>query len=353
MRNKPTSNSDSSRPSPRASDVEIEDALRNAVDKEFRGNPEQLTIKRIRTDVERQLGLGDGFCKAHVEWNDRSKRIIQSQVDTQEAQNQLPSPQPPRSKRSRPSETKAKAEGGREKPSKPNRGPAKQQNNGDQSVGSPAREGSKSSSTSTKHLSQSSNSSPLSDAEEEERKPIADANHGETIPDGAEEQESESEMSVLLDPVPNPRKRARKDNSGKPRSTKKLGKGASKSAKTQQQDLDPDNEEIKLLQGWLVKCGIRKMWFKELGSCNTPKDKIRHLRGMLKEAGMVGRFSQEKATQIREERELKADLDAVQAGNKQWGKAESDEGTESRPRRKLARGLQELDFLRDNDSDDE
>ena len=217
----------------------------------------------------------------------------------------------------------------------------------------PPDQGSKPAITPKGHLSEPANSGPFIDAKAKEPKPIADPDPVETIHDGADDQGSESEMSVVLDQDPRPKKRARKGSSEKPKPMKKAGKEGSKSVKTQQQTHDPDTEEIKQLQGWLVKCGIRKMWFKELASCDTPKAKIRHMKVMLTEAGMVGRFSQEKATQIREERELKADLEAVQDGNKQWGKAESEEGTESRPRRKLAKGLQELDFLRDNDSDDE
>ena len=171
----------------------------------------------------------------------------------------------------------------------------------------------------------------------------------ERVSISAADQGSESEMSVLLDEDPKPKKRARKVSSDNPKSKRQ----SSKPAKVLQQSSDPDTEEIKRLQGWLVKCGVRKMWFKELAPYDTPAAKIRHLKGMLTEAGMTGRFSQEKATQIREARELKADLDAVQAGNKQWGKSESDVDAGSRPRRALARGLQELDFLRDDDSEDE
>ena len=197
------------------------------------------------------------------------------------------------------------------------------------------------------------NSSPPFDGDEKERTTIAHSDPVTSIPNGAEDPGFESEMSVLLDEDPKPEKRGRKVIPGKPKSKIDANKEGSKSVKTQQHNLDPDTEEIKRLQGWLVKCGIRKMWFKELAPYDTPRAKIRHLKDMLAEAGMVGRFSQDKATQIREERELKADLDAVQAGNKQWGKVESDEGSESKPRRRLARGLQELDFLRDDDSDDD
>lgn len=72
--------SDASQFDPPATDAEIDVALREAVVKRFQSNPDQLTIKKIRTDIERQLGLGDGFFKADLKWNPRSKKTIQLQV---------------------------------------------------------------------------------------------------------------------------------------------------------------------------------------------------------------------------------------------------------------------------------
>lgn len=195
----------------------------------------------------------------------------------------------------------------------------------------------------------SSVSSTLSDLDEKQEKTATEKDGGGEVAQITSQPGSESELSVLIDEEPKPKKRARKSSSEKPRPKKSEG---SKPAKTSQQPSDPESEEIKRLQGWLVKCGIRKMWFKELAPYDTPKAKIRHLKEMLAEAGMTGRYSQEKAAQIREERELKADLEAVKVGNKQWGKVESDGEDGGRSRRKIARGLQELDFLKDDDGDE-
>ena len=124
----------------------------------------------------------------------------------------------------------------------------------------------------------------------------------------------------------------------------------SKSHATKKADdkpVDANADEIKRLQGWLIKCGIRKMWYRELAPYDTPKLKIQHLKEMLSDAGMTGRYSIERATQIRNERELKAELEAVQEGDKQWGKNESDEeeGPAKPRRRRLAKGLKELDMI--------
>lgn len=157
-------------------------------------------------------------------------------------------------------------------------------------------------------------------------------------------------MSVLIDEEPKRKGGQKKGPTAKP------AKSGPKARKGSEQPNDPDQEEIKRLQGYLVKCGIRKMWHKELAPHPTPKDKIRHLKQMLSDAGMTGRFSQEKATQIRDQRELKADLEAVQEGAKIWGKTDSrdeDNGADGgRPRRRLAKGLQGLDFLNDNDGEE-
>lgn len=157
---------------------------------------------------------------------------------------------------------------------------------------------------------------------------------------------AESDLSDVIDePVV---RRKRQKNAGTEKKPKRETKPKSKAVKGKA-DLDPQEAEIKKLQGWLVKCGIRKMWFKELQPYETPKAKINHLKLMLKDAGMDGRFSIEKANQIKERRELAADLEAVQEGEKAWGKGASDDESEQedegRSRRKLARGFKSLAFL--------
>ncbi len=135
----------------------------------------------------------------------------------------------------------------------------------------------------------------------------------ETKPSKADEDAgaSSSEESVVID-EPVKSKRQSKGNAPKP-ATK------SKPAKTPS-ELSPDEAEIKKLQGQLLKCGIRKIWAFELRQHGeNAKAKIRHLRGLLQEVGMDGRFSEAKAREIKERRELEADLEAVQEMNQNWG----------------------------------
>jgi hypothetical protein len=135
---------------------------------------------------------------------------------------------------------------------------------------------------------------------------------------------SESEMSELIDAPPTKKRRKKspglKSNPSKPKATKSTNID------------DPQETEIKRLQGWLIKCGIRKLWHRELASCSNSREKISHLKEMLKDAGMDGRYSVEKAKQIKERRELEADLEAVNEYATKWGTEERGGGG-GRPRR--------------------
>jgi hypothetical protein len=170
-------------------------------------------------------------------------------------------------------------------------------------------------------------------------------------------EDSESEMSVVLDEAP-PKKQRKKSASAAPKAQAAPKAKAPKASAKQAKEETPDEAEIKRLQGWLVKCGIRKLWHRELAPYDAPKAKIKHLKEMLKDAGMDGRYSEPKAKAIKERRELEADLEAVQEGAKQWGNesgedGESDEAEAApRPQRRAA-ATRFVDFGEDDDDDDE
>jgi hypothetical protein len=131
-----------------------------------------------------------------------------------------------------------------------------------------------------------------------------------------QDSDNESEMSILIDDPPPKKKKSA------PRQKKSASPGAKptkKTATSKDKELFPDDEEIKRLQSWLLKCGIRKLWHRELANCDTPKAKIAHLKGMLTEAGMTGRFSAEKAKSIKEARELKEELEAAKDFEEKFG----------------------------------
>jgi hypothetical protein len=162
-------------------------------------------------------------------------------------------------------------------------------------------------------------------------------------PKTSKPEESESEISVVIDEAPKPKRRKRKSSEATEGGTKKPKASKSKA----EAEVDPDDAEIKRLQGWLVKCGIRKMWWKELMPYESSKAKIKHLKDMLSDAGMTGRYSIEKATQIKEARELAADIEAVKEGAERWGKDGdgSEHEGDNKSKRRLVRGAKNYDFL--------
>lgn len=165
--------------------------------------------------------------------------------------------------------------------------------------------------------------------------------------------DSESEMSVVLDEAPPKRKKS--TNTGPKTKAQPKAKAAKAAAKPS--ELSEEEQTIKRLQGELVKCGVRKLWHRELATYDTSKAKINHLKQMLKDVGMTGRFSEQKAKAIKERRELEADLEAVQEGAKQWGdEREDNDDSEAedapRPQRRAAAN-RFVDFGEDDDDDDD
>ena len=170
-------------------------------------------------------------------------------------------------------------------------------------------------------------------------------------------QDSESEMSIVHDSPP-PAKKKRQKAEPKPSTTKAT---ATKTTTTDS-TLFPAEEETKRLQSHLIKCGVRKVWVKEFASahCSTSAQKNAHLKRLLADVGMSGRFSEEKAKRIKEEREFNKDLEetkelAAKWGGSQDGSGSEDEGGDSakrRPKRKLARGLKELEMFEGDEESD-
>ncbi|RLL94942.1 hypothetical protein CFD26_105305 [Aspergillus turcosus] len=317
------------------SDEALEKALRDAVAKIYRsGKMEELTVKRVRLAAERALGLEEGFFKGDSAWKSKSDQVIKDEVEVQDRLAQEPaqeeeeddtplSPQkttkPP--KRAKPTSTSTPRKRRKTETPEPDV-------SDDEEPEAPS-----DSEDEVKDLTgrQSKTISERASAESDAAEEAADT----------EKVESESEMSVVLDEEPKPsRKRAKSSESTSAKGKKKAP------ARSKDADLDPNEAEIKRLQGWLVKCGIRKVWSRELAPYDTPKAKIKHLKDMLKDAGMDGRYSVEKAKQIKEKREFEADLAMIKEGEKHWGRGSVEEESDStRPRRRLNRGRQTLAFL--------
>ncbi|KAL4926904.1 putative transcriptional regulator [Aspergillus undulatus] len=336
--------------SPQPSDKKLERALRDVVAGIFKtGKTEELTVKRVRLAAEKALQLEDGFFKSNGDWKARSDQIIKDEVEIQDAAPQNPdaNQDEEESTRTPPSDTAKSTK--RAKPKAPSTSGKRRKTSPESDVNRVVDDEDTEGETKkgTKQPKAAAKAKP--EPSEEEPSDDADAGEEDTKPgkEGEAGGDSESEMSVVLDEEAQPKRQRQKKGT-----EKAFGKPKKKApAKSKDVDADPNQAEIKRLQGWLIKCGIRKMWARELAPYDTPKAKIKHLKHMLKDAGMEGRYSLEKARQIKEERELREDLEMVQEGAKRWGKETADDGSDSGgPRKRLNRGRKALAFL---ESDEE
>ncbi|CAG8894056.1 unnamed protein product [Penicillium nalgiovense] len=387
------------------SDQTLEKSLRDQVAAIFKsGNMEELTVKRVRLAAEDTLGLTEGYFKSTGDWKARSENVIKDEVVShclhlqrpfrsasedmtliathlQEIQDQAihnpqsqapeksPSPLPkPKStalakraksetmpKPRKRQKTKTPVSDEEEELSVPsdesdeitkpkNRSKASIKKSPVKvSVQKPKKDMSDASGSSgdesdevtmpKKRLKAPVKKSPAK--KPSVHKPMKDVSDASDVPDDTSnaaketrdtKDDSESEMSVVLDEEPQPkapRKRQKSAGGLRPRPRRK-----------------PPRPRMRIPARTRLKSNGCKD-----GSSNAESVSFKHLKKMLEDAGMTGRPSQEKANQIREERELKADLEQIKEGAKQWGAKSDEEDEEAKPRRRLARGRQSLAFL--------
>ncbi|TAQ89887.1 hypothetical protein B7494_g1751 [Chlorociboria aeruginascens] len=211
----------------------------------------------------------------------------------------------------------------------------------------------------------STRSSALKDEDDEEKQDIK-ANDSDS-----------SEMSVLIDASPPKRGRPKSGSSlsSKPAKSSSSIPAKVPKAKAPPKDLSAAEQQLKTLQSHLLRCGVRKIWafeLKQYGDDNSAK--IKHLQNILKEIGMVGRFSEARAREIKDQRELQADLEAVKEGERKWGMesemarprrgavgkrvvvdsedGDEDESSEEK-KKKILKGREALAFLGDEESSDD
>ena len=354
-------------------DSELESGLRNAV-RAFYDDP-AASVKRVRTKAEEDLGIEEGFFKSE-EWKERSKDIIQDQFNRKEEDQKIvsakkrPSPGAESGrarKKSRVEDVKARKEDD-ESSTALSEPPDTEEEDAVESEEEVPKKRSKAPKKATKPVKSAKKPAPKkAEPKPKAKKPLSPEDELSDAPSEvgddldnepevaaappAKDDDSSSELSSVIDD-PEPARKKSKAKNGESKSTSKQRKSSASSKAKPPAESDPNTEEIKLLQGWLVKCGVRKVWGKELKPFDTPKAKIAHLRSMLSDVGMTGRYSNEKAAQIKEARELAADLEAVQEGNELWGKNEDGTGDEGesakddgRPKRRLVRGAANYDFL--------
>lgn len=349
------------------SDNALEKALRDAVAKIYKsGTMEELTVKRVRLAAEKELGVEEGFFKTSRDWKSKSDQIIKDEVEVQDKRAQEPEsdeegkeePTPPvkasSAKRTKP--IKAATSRKRRKASTPepddqSESSASLDDASEEEVKKPAKKQSKSLQEKSPKAKRSKEQvSDDLDAVADEREDVTPPEAAEELKNDGED-DSESEMSVVLDEEPKPIRKRQKSASTEGAAQKPKKKTTTSKAK--EADLDPNQKKMKELQDLLVKCGIRKQWWRELAPYDTPTAKIGHLEDMLQDAGMTrpfkGREAEKRAMKIRERRELQADVVSCQEEVKLYGMGNADEeGGSGRPGRRLNRGRQYLAFLGDD-----
>ncbi|KAB8226840.1 putative transcriptional regulator [Aspergillus alliaceus] len=349
------------------SDNALEKALRDAVAKVYKsGAMEELTVKRVRLAAEKELGVEEGFFKASRDWKSKSDQIIKDEVEVQdkraqepesdEEEKEEPTPLVKASSAKRTKPIKVATSRKRRKASTPepddqSESSASLDDASEEEAKKPAKKQSKSLQEKSPKAKRSKEQvSDDLDAVADEREDVTPPKAAEELKDDGKD-DSESEMSVVLDEEPKPIRKRQKSASTEGAAQKPKKKTTT--SKVKEADLDPNQKKVKELQDLLVKCGIRKQWWRELAPYDTPTAKIGHLENMLQDAGMTrpfkGREAEKRAMKIRERRELQADVVSCQEEVKLYGTGNADEeGSSGRPGRRLNRGRQYLAFLGDD-----
>ncbi|KAK3710976.1 hypothetical protein LTR37_009997 [Vermiconidia calcicola] len=342
------SDSDSEPLSPPAnlpSDAAIERKIHEIARAATKSEEEGVTTNIVRSRVEEQLGLDAGFLKDNAQWKTKSRDLISAAFE------EPASPEQPKTKKSAPKAkagTKRKSDEAQsgKKRRKKSPTPVVESDDNEEEVkevieAESAAEKSDGSEANgliekPKARSKSADESVLSDPPSEEDA-AATKQNGKPATTTTAAEDDESDLSSVIDDPPPKKKRQKKKSPPAPKA--KTQKSTAKPADKSKPDLSSDEEEIKRLQSWLLKCGIRKLWHRELAPYDSSKEKIKHLKKMLDDVGMTGRYSAEKARQIKEARELKAELEAAREFNEQWGQEEEEAEAEQQDVVKRTRGL--------------
>lgn len=322
----------------------LKDALIQGTCDVFKLDPDTTSVNKVRRHVEEQLGLDEGFF-AGDSWKQSSKEIIKEYVvslpgrivyyrRTRECshylrQGKLLDGWTPDARIGNTTASKAA-----------NKKNAKvvdsDQDGGDVQMRD-------SSSPKRKRRRMTTDDTNVEDGEKYgEKSKIAENTESKSPEPNGDEEEEYSD--VIDEPATSKRKKTRKEPGQKTSKAPKFAKMATKKSGSAAEPTDPQEAEIKKLQSQLTKCGVRKLWHHELKDCHDARSKIRHLKKMLADIGMEGRFSEAKAREIKETRELLADAEAAQEMDRLWGK---DSGRSSRNK---SRGIQ---IVENDDSDAE
>ncbi|GKT99458.1 transcription factor [Fusarium langsethiae] len=400
------------------SNDEIEQALLDATYQVYQSHPGDTTVNKVRKQTEENLGLEDGFLSSD-KWKKKSKDLIKQRVgklmdgwipeekneagsDGEEEMStgmkrsspdaESPQPKPKRQKRAlkakpapKPKPRKAAKKEESDPESEPGESselselsdlseeekPQKKRKQAPPKKAPPKRKSKKAAVSEDEDGDVAMNSDAETPGNDQETKNGGSASKKATAsaeaqsPDGGEERspaeegednpivDEEEEYSDVIDEPPKPKRKKKEKKEG----TSKPVKSPKAAAKKSSTSDDPNVEEIKKLQGQLVKCGVRKLWHNELKQYgDDAKAKIRHLKKMLADIGMDGRFSESKAREIKERRELLAEVESAQEMSSLWGVEGRGRASRSKSKKIIesdASDAENNDGNNDDDDDDE
>ncbi|KAI8325287.1 hypothetical protein GQ54DRAFT_2799 [Martensiomyces pterosporus] len=151
---------------------------------------------------------------------------------------------------------------------------------------------------------------------------------------------SDSELSDVIDDGPLPEKKSQKraatpqspQTPKRPKANAPLSKG--------------NEATIANLKSYISKCGVRKVWSKELAGMNAAQQ-IRHLKKALAELGVEGRPTLEKCKRVKAKRDLLAEMEEMSTANiideeKDLAPVESVRSRRAAARRKISYSVDEV-----------
>ncbi|CAB4475480.1 uncharacterized protein OCT59_018369 [Rhizophagus irregularis] len=158
------------------------------------------------------------------------------------------------------------------------------------------------------------------------------------------DEDDDTDLSSLEDDKPRNKKRKTEKALTKPVNNKPVNDKLvnDKSVTT----TEKNEKRIKSLKMSINKCGVRKNWSKELADCDTDSKKIKKLKKFLEDLGVKGRPTLEKCKKVKKNRELEAELRAMDVDNiisddvKESRKARASRGIFNPVRRKASRVTQ-------------
>ncbi|ORX69953.1 hypothetical protein DL89DRAFT_149600 [Linderina pennispora] len=143
----------------------------------------------------------------------------------------------------------------------------------------------------------------------------------------------ESDMSEVFDDEPAAHKRKAPSPSTASKRAKTAPAPVSKSSAT----------TIANLKNYIGKCGVRKVWAKELSGMNGAQQ-VRHLKELLVELGVEGRPTLDKCRKVRQRREIQAELAEMDTQNiideKELAPVEAVRGRRAAARREVKYSLE-------------